>query len=160
MFDTVYSSVHPLILGQEPYKSKLQIIFRQQVQPWHPCSTLVHEAAVAVLQIKPDKFWEFSHALFDKQEEYFDVNVVNETRNETYKRLARLASSSVGIDEEELYGKLVISNRPGKDGSLNSGNKVTNDLKVLIKAARQVGVHVSPTVLFNVSDYPVVGYIN
>jgi len=115
---------------------------------------------VAVLQIKPDKFWEFSHALFDKQEEYFDVNVVNETRNETYKRLARLASSSVGIDEEELYGKLVISNRPGKDGSLNSGNKVTNDLKVLIKAARQVGVHVSPTVLFNVSDYPVVGYIN
>jgi protein-disulfide isomerase len=120
-FDTFYNEVAPIV--EKNYSNNLQVIFRQQIQPWHPSSTLVHEAAVAVLRTDPSKFWPFSVALFDKQTEYFDVNVVNETRNQTYKRLA----------------------------SLNSGNQVTNDLKLLIKAGRLVGVHVSPTVLFNAS---------
>ena len=34
-------------------------------------------------------------------------------------------------------------------GAQNSGNKVTNDLKVQIKEARQRSIHVSPTVLLN-----------
>jgi len=45
MFNTVYTSVIPLI--KQKYSSKVQIIFRQQIQPWHPSSTLVHEAGVA-----------------------------------------------------------------------------------------------------------------
>lgn len=89
-------------------------------------------------------------ALFDKQAEYFDVNVVNETRNNTYSRLSKLAGS-VGIDEKKIYSLLEISDKPGPDGSLNSGNKVTNDIKLLTKANRLTGVHVTPTVLFNVS---------
>lgn len=89
-------------------------------------------------------------ALFDKQAEYFDVNVVNETRNNTYSRLSKLAGS-VGIDEKKIYSLLEISDKPGSDGSLNSGNKVTNDIKLLTKANRLTGVHVTPTVLFNVS---------
>ena len=90
-------------------------------------------------------------ALFDKQAEYFDVNVVNETRNNTYSRLSKLAGS-VGIDEKTIYSLLEISDKPGPDGSLNSGNKVTNDIKLLTKANRLTGVHVTPTVLFNVSE--------
>ena len=90
-------------------------------------------------------------ALFDKQAEYFDVNVVNETRNNTYSRLSKLAGS-VGIDEKKIYSLLEISDKPGPDGSLNSGNKVTNDIKLLTKANRLTGVHVTPTVLFNVSE--------
>ena len=90
-------------------------------------------------------------ALFDKQAEYFDVNVVNETRNNTYSRLSKLAGS-VGIDEKRIYSLLEISDKPGPDGSLNSGNKVTNDIKLLTKANRLTGVHVTPTVLFNVSE--------
>jgi hypothetical protein len=39
MFNTVYTSVFPLI--KQKYASKVQIIFRQQIQPWHPSSTLV-----------------------------------------------------------------------------------------------------------------------
>jgi hypothetical protein len=58
MFHTVYGSVFPLI--RQKYASKVQILFRQQVQPWHPSSTLVHEAGVAVLKLQPAKFWEFS----------------------------------------------------------------------------------------------------
>jgi len=146
MFNTVYDSVFPLVKSK--YAENVQFIFRQQIQPWHPSSTLVHEAGVAVLQTNPDKFWEFSKALFDKQDEYFDVNVVNEPRNQTYSRLSKLAGG-VGLDEKKIYGLLEISDKPGEDGSLNSGNKVTNDIKLMTKANRLTGVHVTPTVLFN-----------
>ena len=146
MFNTLYNTVLPTI--PQKYPGKVQFLFRQQIQPWHPSSTLTHEAAAAVLQIAPDKFWPFSAALFEHQKEYFDVNVVNETRNETYKRLAKLGAG-VGIDESKLFESLQIPDKPGEDGSLNVGNKVTNDTKLMVKANRRVGVHVTPTVLFN-----------
>lgn len=44
---------------------------------------------------------------------------------------------------------LVVSDKPAEDGSLNTGNAVTNDLKVLVKMNRMQGVHVTPTVVFN-----------
>jgi len=145
-FVTVYNSVFPLI--ERKYSDKVQIIFRQQIQPWHPSSTLVHEAAVAVLKTDSSKFWQFSAALFDKQTDYFDVNVINETRNATYKRLAKLAAT-VGLDESKIYELLEVSDKPSSDGSLNVGNQVTTDFKLLVKQARLVGIHVSPTVLFD-----------
>ncbi|CAK1363407.1 hypothetical protein CB0940_04522 [Cercospora beticola] len=148
-FDTIYDQVFPLI--KQKYPDKIQFIFRQQIQPWHPSSTLVHEAGVAVLQTAPNKFWDFSKALFAAQTEYFDANVVNEKRNDTYKRLAKLAGT-VGIDEKDIYSRLEISDKPDKDGGLNGGNQVTNDIKLLVKANRLQGIHVTPTVMFN--GYP------
>lgn len=130
MFTTVYESVFPLV--KQKYPDKVQFIFRQQIQPWHPSSTLVHEAGAAVLKTDPGKFWDFSKALFDKQTEFFDVNVVNEPRNETYKRLAKLAGSA-GVDEKAVYSLLEVPDKPGKDGSLNVGNGVTDDVKLLVK---------------------------
>lgn len=62
MYNTVYGSVFPLI--RQKYASKVQILFRQQIQPWHPSSTLVHEAGVAVLKLQPNKFFEFSKVHF------------------------------------------------------------------------------------------------
>lgn len=85
--------------------------------------------------------------LFGQQKSYFDVHVVNETRNATYGRLAGLAGS-VGVDEGEVLKLLKIAESE-VDGQANVGNGVTNDLKLHIKAARLVGVHVSPTVVFN-----------
>jgi len=126
----------------------VQIVFRPQVQPWHPSSTLVHEAAFAVLKLSPAAFWPFSAALFADQKSYFDVNVVNETRNQTYRRLAKLGAS-VGVDENEMFALLEIGEKPAADGGLNVGNKVTDDFKVAVKRARLVGVHVSPTVIFD-----------
>ena len=134
MFKTVYSSVFPVV--EKKYPAKVQFILRQQIQPWHPSSTLVHEAATAVLNLAPSKFYEFSAALFDKQKDYFDVNVVNEARNDTYKRLAKLAGG-VGIDGEKVYEMLKISDKPGEDGGLNSGNQVTNDVKLMVKVCHQ-----------------------
>ena len=63
MFNTVYTSVKPLV--EQKYKSKVEIIFRQIVQPWHPSSTLVHEAGVAVLQTDPEKFWVSCRAKYE-----------------------------------------------------------------------------------------------
>ncbi|KAF2754191.1 hypothetical protein EJ05DRAFT_489433 [Pseudovirgaria hyperparasitica] len=145
-FTTVYQSVLPLVRNK--YAGKLQVVFRQQIQPWHPSSTLTHEAGIAVLKLAPNKFWEFSNALFEKQTEFFDVNVVNEARNDTYKRLGKIAAG-VGIDENKFYELLEISDQPGEGGALNIGNGVTNDLKLLVKYNRLVGIHVTPTVLFN-----------
>lgn len=130
MFNTLYTKVLPEVPIK--YPSKVQFLFRQQVQPWHPSSTLVHEAGAAVLRLSPDKFWDFSKALFDKQNEFFDVNVVREARNDTYKRLANIAAS-VGLDEGKVFGLLEVSNKPGEDGSLNVGNQVTNDVKSMVK---------------------------
>jgi len=146
LFNTVYTSVLPLI--KQKYGSKVQILFRQQIQPWHPSSTLVHEAGVAVLKLEPGKFWEFSKVLFEDAKSFYDVNVVHETRNQTYSRLAKVGAK-VGLDEEEFLNLLWIDDKPSSDGSLNIGNAVTNDLKVLVKMNRLVGVHVTPTVIFD-----------
>lgn len=130
MFNTVHTSVIPLIKSE--YPENLQLIFRQQIQPWHPSSTLVHEAGAAVLRLRPDKFWPFSAALFEEQGEYFDVNVVHESRNQTYGRLAKLAGS-VGVNEKKVYELLEVSDKPDRDGSLNTGNGVTDDVKFMVK---------------------------
>ncbi|TAQ90104.1 hypothetical protein B7494_g1518 [Chlorociboria aeruginascens] len=146
MYATVHNHVFPLI--RSTYGSKLQVIFRQQIQPWHPSSTLVHEAGVAVLKVAPEKFFDFSKLLFEESKGFYDVNVVNETRNQTYKRLVQIAGK-VGVDEGKVGALLWIADKAGEDGSLNSGNGVTDELKVLVKMNRLVGIHVTPTVVFN-----------
>lgn len=132
MFKTIYGALLPKLSNDKKYSENLNIILRPQIQPWHPSSTLVHESALAVNALAPESFWQYSSALFDKQKEYFDVNVVNETRNNTYKRLAALAKDSVGLSEKEVYGLLEIPDKADGD-SLNVGNKVTNDLKRIVK---------------------------
>lgn len=148
IYRAIQDVVDPLVRGNSAWASNLNIILRQQVQPWHPSSTLVHESAIAVLQLTPEKFWAYSRLLFDEQTAFYDVNVVNETRNQTYRRLAKLAAKA-GVDEEQVYKKLEIPDKPASDGSLNVGNAVTNDLKVITKVNRLVGVHVTPTVIYD-----------
>ncbi|KAJ4296292.1 hypothetical protein N0V90_006337 [Kalmusia sp. IMI 367209] len=147
LFKTVYSSPLRDILLKKHGDSVVTIL-RQQIQPWHPSSTLAHEAGYAVLKLSPDKYWDFSEKLFERQKEFFDVSVVNETRNATYKRLADIAGE-VGADSGEVYKLLEISDKPAADGGLNTGNGVTDAVKVQVKANRLVGVHVTPTVVFD-----------
>ncbi|POS84486.1 hypothetical protein EPUL_003543 [Erysiphe pulchra] len=148
MFNTIYTLLIPKLEKSNRFAGQLQFIFRQQIQPWHPSSTLLHEAAVAVLRVDGSKFWKFSEALFNASKSFYDVPVVSETRNQTYARLAAI-SEEVGVSKSEVLKLLTVPDKPAEDGSLNVGNGVTNDLKVLIKMARLVGVHVSPTVLFD-----------
>lgn len=135
MFKTFRNEVAPKIQKDPALASKVQVIFRQQVQPWHPTSTLVHEAALAVMKLAPHRFWDFSAALFDMQKVYFDVSIVNETRNAVYERLAKLGADSCpgAFTAYEMYKLLAIPEEATDDGSLNVGNQVTDDLKVVIK---------------------------
>lgn len=149
LFRALHTVVTPLVQANGgAWAKNLTVLFRQQVQPWHPSSTLMHEAGLAVLQLQPAKFWEFSAALFDAQKSFFDINVVNETRNETYKRLAKIAGG-VGVDEAEVLKLLVIPDKAESQDALNVGNGVTNDLKLVTKMNRLIGVHVTPTGVFD-----------
>jgi hypothetical protein len=47
------------------------------------------------------------------------VNVVNETRNQTYQRLSKIGAK-VGISEEKMFELLKIADKPAEDGSLNT----------------------------------------
>lgn len=126
---------------------KLRFVFRNVPQPWHPQSTLLHEASLAVGQLEPSKFWAFVKVLFDHQPEFFDTECANETRDQIYKRIAKLASS-VGVDESKFLALLTVGK--SKDGKpSNTGNSVTNDLKPFVRFHRQNGVHMTPTVAIN-----------
>lgn len=125
------------------------------------------------MKIAPEKFWQFSADLFKHQGEFFDVSVVNETRNKTYERLAKIAGG-VGVNEREILGLLTIKDKPDENGQLNTGNQVTNDLKLIIRVSvhgksvtcdrigvsnfvqldRVIGVHVSPTAYFDGLEQP------
>jgi protein-disulfide isomerase len=118
-----------------------QIILRQHIQPWHPASLLLHEAATAVLRMAPGSFWKFSELLFEHQEEFYDTNVLHETRLQTYSRLAQLAGEIEGIDMKKFSDLLKITSP--------AGNAVTKDIKLMVRANRVVGVHGTPTVFFN-----------
>ncbi|CAD6501399.1 BgTH12-01651 [Blumeria graminis f. sp. triticale] len=148
LFNTVYTDIIPWLARDERLSGRTQVIFRHQIQPWHPSSTLVHEAALAVLRLDSSKFWEFSQALFAESRSFYDISIVSETRNQTYARLAKIAARS-GISENAMMDLLSIPETSGKDGQLNSGNGVTNDLKVMIKMARLSSIHVSPSVLWD-----------
>lgn len=114
---------------------------------------MVHEAALAVQRIlsdtAPGEFWNFAQQLFWDQAYYFDEAVVDETRNDTYRRLAKLAEETVAIDASEVFTLLEISGKERQEAAKNAGNAVTADVKYIVKTARLTGVHVTPTVLFN-----------
>ncbi|PHH61465.1 hypothetical protein CDD81_373 [Ophiocordyceps australis] len=138
LFHTFWTQIAPL---KTP---NLQVVFRQQIQPWHPASTLLHEAALAVLRLEPAKFWRFSAVLFDKQKDFFDEAVAHEGRNATYSRLADLARE-LGVDGDAVFDLLEIK----AGDAQNKGNQVTPDVKLVTKMNRRVGVHVTPTVVLD-----------
>lgn len=135
MFNTFNTSVRPAAVPK--YQSKLQVIFRQQIQPWHPSSTLTHEAGAAVLKIAPEKFWDFSAALFKDQTEFFDAKTARETRNQTYQRLAKVAGQ-VGINESQVFELLKVNENTADQEKLHDGNQVTNDIKQMVKVRAKV----------------------
>jgi protein-disulfide isomerase len=108
----------------------------------------MHEAALAVNQVAPARFWVFSRELFRAAEQFHDVRVVREARNDTYARLAEVAARA-GVDGAEVLRRLRIPDEPAEGGGANVGNAVTADVKTVVKMARLTGVHVSPTVIFD-----------
>ncbi|EME31410.1 thioredoxin-like protein [Galdieria sulphuraria] len=128
-------------------EEKICFYFQHQIQPWHPQSTLLHEAALAVKQIDPDKFYPYSRVLFENLDNFIDQKVYQKSRKEMYEQLAKLAKE-VGIEPEQVLKKLEILDT-------KEGNDVTADLKLSIRYARQLDIHVSPTFMINRMKDPV-----
>ncbi|CCJ29219.1 unnamed protein product [Pneumocystis jirovecii] len=146
LFKTVYEQFFPWV---QQNKNDIKFLFRSQVQPWHPSSTLLHEAVLAVSKLSESQTINFTAQLFEHQEEYFDTALVQESRLETYKRLSVLAKNTTGIDPDKFMDLLYIEGTKIGEKGCNVGNKVTTDLKLLIRYSRGKSVHVSPTVFFN-----------
>lgn len=121
-----------------------------------------------MLKVAPEKFWDFSAALFKQQTDFFDARVANEGRNKTYERLAKIAGQT-GVNESQVLELLKINEDPNDQAHAHSGNGVTTDIKRMVKvsagncgfrladsvadtfqANRVIGVHVTPTVFFDV----------
>jgi len=144
MSNNLETHVKPLIENDGIYFRKVKVIIRLQVQPWHGSSTFVHEIALAVARVCPQKFWEFHLALMNGQEDFYDIPSSKRTPIETRERLVELALPIVGEDKKkELTELLAHKTFP------NGGNEVTDELKYPIKFSRQNSIHVSPTVLWD-----------
>ncbi|KAJ2448040.1 hypothetical protein EV183_005624 [Coemansia sp. RSA 2336] len=146
LWRTLHAQVLPHIASD---KLPVAVVFRHQVQPWHPASTLLHEASLAVERLAPQNFGRFSDALFAQQHDYFDEATVNLTRTQIYQRLADLALSINAVDDRQALLQLLDIQQTADAPPRNAGNAVTADLKYHIKLARAQGIHVSPTVLFD-----------
>jgi len=135
--------VKPLVEGK--YQGKVKIIFRNQVQPWHGCSTFTHEAGLAAARVEPEKFWSYSLLLLQRQEEYYDIPTSTLTPIQIRERLGKLfAETGASGDRVETFKELLkLKSTP------NGGVSVTDELKYTIKFSRQNGVHVSPSVLWD-----------
>ncbi|KAF9006742.1 hypothetical protein BDQ17DRAFT_1389502 [Cyathus striatus] len=141
---TIDTVLRPLFGPGGKYAGKVKIIFRPQVQPWHATSTYVHEAGLAALRSSPENFWAFSLALFNHQEDYFDIPASTLTPLQVREKLAQLASTVIPEGAVDNFSELLKLK-----GSPNGGTAVTDDLKYTIKFSRQNSIHVSPTVLFD-----------
>lgn len=138
--------VLPLIEKQLP-KDAFDVQIINVVQPWHPTGTYMAETGLAVAQLAPDKFVEFSLALFKNQARWYDEPTYNKTRPELYVELAAFAHDQVGVSVDAMLEKLAVDTSSGE--AKNGGNAVAKDLKYFTKLHRQNGVHVTPTVAVN-----------
>ncbi|THG93849.1 hypothetical protein EW026_g7498 [Hermanssonia centrifuga] len=143
---TLDQVVKPLLAEGGEYAGKAKVIFRNHPQPWHASSTFVHEAGLALVRIAPLKFWAFSLALFDHQDDYFDQPTSKLTPDAIRNKLADLAVNTLVIGEDDRQGFLDLLT---PSSTPNGGVAVTDDLKYTIKFGRQNGIHVSPTVLLD-----------
>ena len=49
---------------------------------------------------------------------------------------------------DRIYGLLEVSDKPNKEGSLNGGNGVTNDIKLMVKVGRVLCIECPKLIIF------------
>jgi protein-disulfide isomerase len=147
MFLTLVNEVMHRIKHDETKKEGIAIKFHHVVQPWHPQSTMVHEAALAMKKATGDMVYlmyvEWIVRQFKENRKFSDADTWNKSRKEIYEDL--LGPGSHYGSEAAL--KLCMPPEDGLEG--NCGNGVTQDIKWACKHHRAMGVHVTPTVFVN-----------
>ncbi|KAG8811770.1 hypothetical protein FRC17_002330 [Serendipita sp. 399] len=141
--ETLETVVKPLL--EEKYPNQVKVIFRPQVQPWWPSSSIVHEASLAVAHVAPTKWWSYALALFRNRTSFTDIPTSSLTPVQLRSKLADFGHEQGILSEEETQKvKELLTLKPG--GGLGW---VTDELKYSLKYSRQNSVHFSPTVLFD-----------
>lgn len=139
----LYEQVLPAIKADPKKAAAIAIKIHHVVQPWHPQSTLVHEAALAVKKVDTtEAYLEYILWVcktFAEGGKFTDEDTWSKSRELIYEDLV---SGSSKASET----KAVLS--PGGIKG-NKGNLVTQDIKWACKHHRAMGVHVTPTVFAN-----------
>ena len=172
MFRTLYDDVVPGInnsTAQNNNIANVTIKIHHVIQPWHPQSTMVHEAAFAVKKVLPGLYLGFIRNVYKKfmnQNKFTDDDTWNKTRIEIYndlldclpswleeeytqnvKELLYPSSSTTIPESSREDGRPPPGNNNNNNG--NGGNGITQELKWACKYHRSRGVHVTPTVFAN-----------
>jgi len=173
MYRTLYDDVVPGInisnnnCKDNNSRTNITIKIHHVIQPWHPQSTMVHEAALAVKRVLPGLYLGFIRNVYKKfvshKNKFSDDDTWNKTRLEIYDELVDCLPTWMDDEDkiqevkELLYPlpvSLVVvssdSSSPSNGGGIgNGGNEMTQDIKWACKFHRTRGVHVTPTVFAN-----------
>ena len=153
MFLTLYDEVLPLIQADNRKADGISIKIHHVVQPWHPQSTLVHEAALAVRKVDASAYlgyvrWVCRQFAGDEKK-FSDEDTWNKSRAEIYEELLKGFSPTPPTTNPAAPAEAMNLLVPPEGFTGNSGNGVTQDIKWACKHHRAMGVHVTPTVFVN-----------
>eukprot|EP00961_Rhodomonas_salina_P054766 735714-Rhodomonas_salina.4 len=84
MFNMLYNEVMPAF-KTDP---RVDMLFQNVPQPWHPQSCYQHEAGLAVKLVDESKFYAASSKIFAAQDKFADQSCIDMSRNQCYDSLA------------------------------------------------------------------------
>lgn len=97
----------------------------------HASLPQTHEAMLAVRRVEESatgNFLTFCTLLFEKQEQFFDINVGSLTKADIYAQLCDIAKEA-GVDAEKVKELLQLDATKLDQGMKNPGTYVNADLK-------------------------------
>ena len=89
---------------------------------------------------------DYQRLLFASRDQFVDAVVMDESRTSISQRLAALAATLDGVEEEAVMERLKVI---VTDTQKNSGSASIRVLKFYVKQHRQLGIHVTPTCRIN-----------
>mmetsp|Transcript_2566 Transcript_2566/g.7524 ORF Transcript_2566/g.7524 Transcript_2566/m.7524 type:complete len:224 (+) Transcript_2566:99-770(+) len=143
--------------------SKVEFIFHNVPQPWHPQSPVMHECMFAValaVDHDPEKLKKYIVAAFDAFPDFADLHVVDKSRKEIQRMCVDIAAATLademgGADavRTNILSHLSFDHLTEEEPHMGLG-EVTKLLKFHTKHHRTRGVHVTPTVYMNSIEAP------
>ena len=143
--------------------AKVEFIFHNVPQPWHPQSPVMHECMFAVslaVEHDADLLKKYIRAAFNAFPEFADLHVADKTRKELHLMCADIAAETLGdemggadVVRKKVLSHLSFDHLTQDEPHMGLG-EVTKLFKFAVKHHRTRGVHVTPTVFMNSIEAP------
>mmetsp|Transcript_17470 Transcript_17470/g.49340 ORF Transcript_17470/g.49340 Transcript_17470/m.49340 type:complete len:221 (-) Transcript_17470:474-1136(-) len=135
---------------------KVEFVFHNLPQPWHPQSPSMHEGFFAYyLATGKDsaKVIAYLNAFYKEQKQFEDIHTKDKSRVGIHDMCVEIAKSVESDDAVIAKMKQFLSfdHLTPEEGNMGLG-AVTKELKFSIKHHRLRGVHVTPTVFVNMIE--------